>query len=345
MTPKETLLIKRGHNESELASAARILRDGGLVIIPTETVYGLGCSAYSAIGAYNVFEAKGRPHDNPLIVHVADPAEAENFAHTTPLYYKLAKQFMPGPLTVILKKKDVIPDEVTAGGGTVGVRCPSHPTARELIRLAGVPVAAPSANLSGSPSPTTFEHCVKDMLGRVDAIVDGGACEVGLESTVVLLTGEDSLKILRPGAVDEGALSCVASDVTVADGLKKGEKPLSPGMKYKHYAPRVPLILLDGTDEAVASFIDAEMKKGGVFFICYEEDAKKYGNKAYSIGKKEDEAAHAKNLFAALRYADELDDADIKKIYTYLPTDGGTGLLPAIYNRLIRAADHTVMKV
>lgn len=345
MTTKETLLIKRDHTPDELLHAARILRDGGLVIIPTETVYGLGCSAYSAEAAYNVFEAKGRPHDNPLIVHVEDPSDAEAFAHTTPLYYKLAKQFMPGPLTVILKKKDVIPDEVTAGGDTVGVRCPSHPTARQFIHEAGVPVAAPSANLSGSPSPTTFEHCVKDMTGRVDAIIDGGACEVGLESTVVLLTGEDSLKILRPGAVDEGALSCVASDVTVADGLKAGEKPLSPGMKYRHYAPKAPLVLLDGTDEAVSAFVDAEMAKGGVFFICYEEDAKKYGNKAYSIGKKDDEAAHAKNLFAALRYTDELDDADIKKIYTYLPEDGGTGLLPAIYNRLIRAADHTVMKV
>lgn len=345
MIPKETLLVKCDCGKNGLAEAAKILRDGGLVIIPTETVYGLGCSAYSSAAAYNVFEAKGRPHDNPLIVHVADPCEAENFAVTTPLYKKLAKQFMPGPLTVILKKKDVIPSEVSAGGDTVGVRCPSHPLAREFIRLAGVPVAAPSANLSGSPSPTTFEHCVRDMMGRVDAIIDGGVCDVGLESTVVLLTGEDSLKILRPGAVSEGALSCVASDVTVADGLGEGEKPLSPGMKYKHYAPRVPLVLLDGTDEAVSAFVDAEMKKGDVFFICYEEDAHKYGNKAYSIGKRCDEAAHAKNLFAALRYTDELDGADIKTIYTYLPRDGGTGLLPAIYNRLIRAADHTVMKV
>lgn len=345
MMSRKTLLVKKDHTKAELSEVAKILRDGGLVIMPTETVYGLGCNAYSAAAAYDVFEAKGRPHDNPLIVHVSDPDEAENFAVTTPLYKKLAKQFMPGPLTVILKKKDVIPSEVTAGGDTVGVRCPSHPTAREFIRLAGVPVAAPSANLSGSPSPTTFEHCVNDMMGRVDAIIDGGACEIGLESTVVLLTGDDSLKILRPGAVDEGALSCVASDVTVADGLKAGEKPLSPGMKYKHYAPRVPLILLDGTNEAVLSFVDAEMQKGGVFFICYEEDVDKYGNNAYSIGKRADEHAHAKNLFAALRYTDQLEDANIKKIYTYLPKDGGTGLLPAIYNRLIRAADHTVMKV
>ncbi len=343
MTSKETLLIK-GSSDDGLLRAAKILRDGGLVIIPTETVYGLGCSAYCGEAAYNVFEAKGRPHDNPLIVHVASPDEAENFAVTNELYYKLAHQFMPGPLTVILKKKDIIPSEVTAGGNTVGVRCPAHPVAREFIRLAGVPVAAPSANLSGSPSPTRFEHCVRDMTGRVDAIIDGGECEVGLESTVVLLTGEDSLKILRPGAVDEGALSCVCSDVTVADGLKEGEKPLSPGMKYRHYAPKSPLVILDGTDADVTAFVDSEMKKRNVFFICYDEDMTKYGNKAYSIGKRSDEAAHAKRLFAALRYTDELGDS-IDTIYTYMPRDGGTGLLPAIYNRLIRAADHTVMKV
>ncbi len=340
----ETLLIKSGDGAG-MARAAKIISDGGLVIIPTETVYGLGCSAYSATAAYNVFEAKGRPHDNPLIVHISEPSEAENFAHTTDLYYKLARQFMPGPLTVILKKKDIIPAEVTAGGATVGVRCPAHPAARDLIRLAGVPIAAPSANLSGSPSPTAFEHCVRDMTGRVDAIIDGGECEVGLESTVVLLTGEDSLKILRPGAVDAGALSCVCSDVTVADGLGDGEKPLSPGMKYRHYAPKAPLVILDGTDEAVTAFVDAEMQKGGVFFICYDEDADKYGKYAYPIGKRSDEAAHAKNLFAALRFTDELGDANIKTIYTYMPRDGGTGLMPAIYNRLIRAADHTVLKV
>ncbi len=343
MTSKKTLLI-RETTEENLSVSAKLLRDGGLVIIPTETVYGLGCSAYSSEGAYNVFEAKGRPHDNPLIVHVSSPEQAENFAVTTDLYYKIARQFMPGPITVILKKKDIIPDEVTAGGQTVGVRCPAHPIAREFIRLAGVPVAAPSANLSGSPSPTSFEHCVNDMTGRVDAIIDGGECEVGLESTVVLITGEDSLKILRPGAVDEGALSCICSDVTVADGLKDGEKPLSPGMKYRHYAPKAPLVLLDGTDMAITEFIDAEIQKGGVFFICYEEDALKYGKNAYSIGKRDDEAAHAKKLFAALRYTDGLD-AEIKTIYTYMPHDGGTGLMPAIYNRLIRAADHTVLKV
>lgn len=343
---KNTLFIKDPSVTSDMERAASIIKDGGLVIMPTETVYGLGCSAYCATAAYNVYEAKCRPHDNPLIVHVSDPAEAEDFAYTTELYYKLAQQFMPGPITVILKKKNNIPDEVTAGGSTVGVRCPLHPTARQLIRLAGVPIAAPSANLSGRPSPTCFAHCVEDMNGRVDAIIDGGECAVGLESTVVLLTGGDSLKILRPGAVGADALSCVCGDVTVADGLRPGEAPLSPGMKYKHYAPKSPLVLLDGKRDDVISYVSAEMKNKNCLFICYEEDAERFGDAALSIGSEADEAMHAQRLFAALRLSDTMAERrTVDVIYTYMPSGDGGGLAPAIYNRLIRAADHTVKKV
>ncbi len=346
MINKETLFVKETTKDEYLLPAAMLLRRGGLVIIPTETVYGLGCSAYSGEAAYNVFEAKNRPHDNPLIVHVSDPFEAEDFAYTTELYYKLAEQFMPGPITVILKKKSNIPDEVTAGGDTVGVRCPLHPVARRLIKLAGVPVAAPSANLSGRPSPTCFSHCVEDMNGRVDAIVDGGECAVGLESTVVLLTGEDSLKILRPGAVGRDALSCVCGSVTVADGLRPGEAPLSPGMKYKHYAPKAPLVLLDGERKAVLAHVSNEMKKKNCLFICYDEDAAEFGESALTIGSEKDEESHAHRLFAALREADSVSDArNIEMIYTYMPSTDGDGIAPAIYNRLIRAADHTVEKV
>lgn len=346
MINKETLFIEETSTDTDLLPAAEMLRHGGLVIIPTETVYGLGCSAYSGEAAYNVYEAKNRPHDNPLIVHVSDPREAESFAYTTELYYRLAEQFMPGPITVILNKKNIIPDEVTAGGNTVGVRCPLHPVARRLIRLAGVPVAAPSANLSGRPSPTCFAHCVEDMNGRVDVIVDGGECAVGLESTVVLLTGEDSLKILRPGAVGKDALSCVCGNVTVADGLRPGETPLSPGMKYKHYAPKSPLILLDGERENVLSCVTEEMKRENCLFICYDEDAEKFGSFALTIGSERDEESHAHRLFAALREADAISETrNIKKIYTYMPSLNGDGIAPAIYNRLIRAADHTVVKV
>lgn len=343
---KNTLLVVDPSVHSDMTKAARLIAEGGLVIFPTETVYGLGCSAYSATAAYNVYEAKCRPHDNPLIVHVSAPEEAENFAYTTPLYYKLARQFMPGPITLILKKKSVIPSEVTAGGDTVGVRCPSHPTARQLISLAGVPVAAPSANLSGKPSPTCFSHCVADMNGRVDAIIDGGECSVGLESTVVLLTGDDSLKILRPGAVDRDALLCVCSDVSVADGLRPGEAPLSPGMKYKHYAPKSPLVLLDGEHKDVISFVKKELMSKNCLFICYEEDAVHFGDAALSLGEESDIDSHAHRLFAALRHADDISETrDVDVIYTYMPSVSGGGLLPAIYNRLIRAADHTVKKV
>ena len=343
----DTLIFDGRADKESLSCAAQILRRGGLVIFPTETVYGLGADAYDARAAYNVFEAKGRPHDNPLIVHVADPQDAEAFAETTELYYRLARAFMPGPLTLILPKKPNIPDEVTAGGGTVGVRCPMHPVAREFISLAGVPVAAPSANLSGRPSPTTAAHCIEDMNGRVDAIIDGGECRFGLESTVALLTGEDSLKILRPGAVTAEALSCVCSSVTTADGLAPGETPLSPGMKYRHYAPRARLYLLDGERENVIKYIDTRLGQGeACAFICFDEDADRLSCYTVSLGGAGDEAEHAHRLFAALRLMDAYGESHtLDAIYTYMPDTGGAGLSAAIYNRLIRAADHTVIKV
>lgn len=345
---KETVLFKRA-DENELISAANILREGGLVIFPTETVYGLGANAYDEKAAYNVFEAKGRPHDNPLIVHVADPADAETFAVTTKLYYRLARAFMPGPLTLIIEKKHNIPDEVTAGGGTVGVRCPSHPTAHRFIELCGVPVAAPSANLSGRPSPTRFDHCVADMNGRVDAIIDGGECEVGLESTVALLKGDDEVVILRPGAVTAEALSCVCSRVSSAFELKEGERPLSPGMKYKHYAPRAPLYLLDGERRDVIAFVRGKMKDERCLFLCFDEDAETFSDcrdRTISLGGEDDEALHAHRLFAALRETDVYGETHtLDAIYTYSPKKDGTGLSPAIENRLLRAANHTIIKV
>ena len=184
----------------QLEGAAKILAEGGLVAFPTETVYGLGGNALNADAAKHIYAAKGRPSDNPLIVHIAKPSDAEKYAITSDLYEKLAKAFMPGPLTVVLPKRDIVPLSVTGGLDTVGIRCPGNPVARELIRLAGVPIAAPSANLSGRPSPTTAAHCVDDLDGRVDCIIDGGESEVGLESTIVKIMG-DSLTVLRPGAI------------------------------------------------------------------------------------------------------------------------------------------------
>ena len=324
--------------------SADIIKKGGLVAFPTETVYGLGADATDKNAAKKIYAAKGRPSDNPLIIHIACPEDAEGYAYTSPLYYKLAKAFMPGPLTVILPKRDTIPREVTGGLDSVAVRCPSHGIARMLIAEAGVPIAAPSANISGSPSPTRAEHVLKDMDGKIDAIIDGGECEIGLESTIVKLDGNKAI-LLRPGAITADALGCVCEEVeissAVTEALKENERPLSPGMKYRHYAPTSPLVLLDGEDANVLSFLQKAQKKESCIILCYnEEEDKLIKDKLIPIGGKDDLATQAQRLFCALREADLLS-ADI--IYAHLPRPDGLGL--ALYNRMIRAAAHTVKKV
>lgn len=329
-----------------LSEAAEILHRGGLVVFPTETVYGLGADATNEAAARAVYAAKGRPSDNPLIIHVANPEDAEPYALTNPTYYKLAKQFMPGPLTVILPRKKTIPLSVTGGLETVAVRCPSHPVAHALIAAAGVPIAAPSANLSGRPSPTCAAHAIEDLFGRVDMILDGGDCEFGLESTIIRLDG-DRGTLLRPGAVTYDALCCVCSAVTVAPAvtamLGENERPLSPGMKYRHYAPRAPLTLLDGAERDVAEFLIDVTKDPAVGVLCYEEEQEVLSDckHIYPIGKKGDLLTQAHRLFAALRQADE--DPSIRQLYAHLPPQDGIGL--ALYNRCIRAAAHTIQKV
>lgn len=331
-------------DNSQLDSAAKILKDGGLVAFPTETVYGLGGIATDAGAAEKIYRAKGRPSDNPLIIHIADPADAELYAETNELYYNLAKAFMPGPLTVILKKKENIPNEVTGGLPTVAVRCPSHPVARELIRRVGAAIAAPSANLSGSPSPTSGAHVISDLSGRVDAIIDGGECDIGLESTIVMLDG-DGVTLLRPGAVTVDALHCVCESVRVADAvtaeLSENERPLSPGMKYRHYAPKAPLVLLDGDEDEVLSYMFRKQNAERCVIICYDEDIEYLRDeRLISIGRRDDLDTQAKKLFSALRDADKMDG---DTVYAHLPLKDGMGL--ALYNRLIRAAAHTILKV
>lgn len=327
-----------------LTEAAEIIRRGGLVAFPTETVYGLGADATDAEAAKKIYAAKGRPSDNPLIVHVSEPRDADAYAHTGELYYRLADAFMPGPLTVIMPKKDVVPDGVTGGLDTVGVRCPSHELARAFISLCGRAVAAPSANLSGSPSPTSAAHVISDMDGRIDAIIDGGECEIGLESTIVKIEG-DGLVLLRPGAITADALRCVCENVTVApavtEELCENERPLSPGMKYRHYAPSVPLVLLAGEADAVTRYLkDAETRERCAV-LCYSEELSTLrADRLIDIGARDDLATQAQRLFAALRDADKLD-CDV--IYAHLPEKDGLGL--ALYNRLIRAAAHTVREV
>lgn len=329
---------------SAIAECAEIIKKGGLVAFPTETVYGLGGDATDESAAKKIYAAKGRPSDNPLIIHIAEPEDAEKYAHTSELYYKLAKAFMPGPLTVILKKKDIIPDSVTGGLSTVAVRCPSDETARELIRLSGTAIAAPSANRSGSPSPTCAEHVIADLDGRIDAILCGGVCEIGLESTIVEAR-EDSLILLRPGAITADALKCVCDNVeishAVTEMLAENERPLSPGMKYRHYAPSVPLVLVEGDEALVETFLINAQNSEKCALLCYHEELDELrGERLIDIGARDDLTTQANRLFSALRDADKLD-CDI--IYAHLPKKDGLGL--ALYNRLIRAAAHTVIHV
>ena len=329
---------------SAIAEAAEILRSGGLVAFPTETVYGLGGNATDASAATKIYAAKGRPSDNPLIVHIASPEDAEQYAVTNEVYYRLAKAFMPGPLTVILPKKDTVPSTVTGGLDTVALRCPSHPIARALIEAAGVGVAAPSANRSGSPSPSLGNHVIRDMDGRIEAIIDGGSCEIGLESTIISLNGTTAT-LLRPGAITRDALLCVCDEVNIApavtETLAENERPLSPGMKYRHYAPSAPLVLVDGDADAVLSFLHRAQNAERCAILCYHDETMSLRNeRLIDIGDRDDLAAQAHTLFAALRQADDLD---CDMIYAHLPPKDGMGL--ALYNRLIRAAAHTVISV
>ena len=344
MTTKLFTLSPDDVESPALDEAAQILQNGGLVAFPTETVYGLGGDATDPRAAQKIYAAKGRPSDNPLIIHIAEPCEAERYAVVSEDYYRLAEAFMPGPLTVILPKRDTVPSAVTGGLDTVAVRCPAHALARALIKKAGVAIAAPSANLSGSPSPSCGAHVVRDLSGRIDAIIDGGECEIGLESTIVKLDGNRAT-LLRPGAVTADALRCVCETVEIApavlEGLAENERPLSPGMKYKHYAPKIPLVLLDGDEDCVRSFLYRAQNAERCVILCYREELAHLRNeRLIDIGSHEDLAEQARRLFAALRRADELG-GDV--IYAHLPQKDGMGL--ALYNRLIRAAAHTVLHV
>ena len=336
----------------QLTLPAEILAKGGLVAFPTETVYGLGGNALDADAAGKIYAAKGRPSDNPLIVHIAHPSEAAKYAHTNALYEKLAKAFMPGPLTIVLPKKENIPFSVTGGLMTVGIRCPGDPVARELIRLAGVPVAAPSANVSGRPSPTAAHHVFDDLNGRIDCIIDGGESEVGLESTIVKIDGE-RLVLLRPGAITPEMLRTLCKEVVLDNGildrLPEGTAPEAPGMKYRHYAPRARVHLLRAKDENDGSFDDkvigffreklAEDPTVGI--LCYDEHLPFLkGEHVYSYGEKSDDKAHSHLLFDCLR---RFDETDATAIYAVVGKTDGIGL--ALYNRMLKASAYTVIYI
>lgn len=325
--------------------AARTLKEGGLVVFPTETVYGLGANALDADAVSKIFEAKGRPADNPLIVHISDYDMLSGLALEIPDKAKiLMDNFWPGPLTVILKASDKIPRGVTAGLDTVGVRMPSNAVARELIAKAGVPVAAPSANLSGKPSPTTFEHVYEDMNGRVPVIINGGRCDVGVESTVIDLSG-DAATIYRPGGVTEKQISELIGEVKTVTSVGEGEKVKSPGLKYKHYSPDAEVIVLSGSVEEVEECVklaSKDQKVGLLAFDQIEEAVLKDLDPdvcIISMGDMRAAEEAARNLFKALREMD-LNGAGI----IFAPEIPNSGLWAAVRNRLYRAAGGRVIE-
>ena len=337
----ETKLFDPQQQNSAIDEAAAILRRGGLVGIPTETVYGLGADGLNEDAVRRIFEAKGRPQDNPLILHVASADWLERYCcDVPPAAYELAERFWPGPLTMILPRRDCVPLRTTGGLETVGVRCPDHAVTLAIIETAGVPVAAPSGNTSGRPSPTTAAHMIEDMSGKIDAIVDGGPCTVGVESTIIDLTVTPP-RLLRPGGLAlealEEVLGEVAVDKAVREKLAEGERALAPGMKYRHYAPKAPVTVVTGSPRRSAAWILGRAGTGdGV--ICFDEFAPLFSHcTVQTLGAAADKAEQARRVFDALR---SFDETEVRHIYAQCPDESGLGL--AIGNRLKKAAGFRV---
>ncbi len=320
-----------------VAIAAEIIHNNGLVAIPTETVYGLGANGLNEEAVAKIFIAKGRPQDNPLILHVADVRDIEKFCKDIPdAAYHLADAFWPGPLTMVLPARDCVPKCTTAGLPTVAVRCPDCEVTRRIIRLAGVPLAAPSANISGKPSTTTAEHVLHDHNGKIELIVDGGPCRVGVESTIVDLT-EGRPRLLRPGGITPEQLMEVLGDLVVDKAvtaqIDKDAVVKAPGMKYKHYAPQSEVVIVAGSREKAAAYIGSRIAPNDRV-LCFGEELPLYeGCNPLPYGKEADVATLSAGLFAALR---ELDDPSISKVYARCPEGGGVAY--AVQNRLKKAA-------
>ncbi len=329
--------------EAALAEAAELLRTGQLVAFPTETVYGLGADALNADAVRAIFAAKGRPADNPLIVHIWDRSQLDALCEPTETALRLMDRFWPGPLTVLCRKKQAVPEVVTAGLDTVGMRMPSHPVARAMLKAAGVPVAAPSANLSTRPSPTTAAHVLEDMDGRIPLILDGGACDFGVESTVLDASGPVPV-ILRPGAVTREMVAGLVGACEVADSvmrpLKEGEAAPSPGMRHRHYAPKGRLTIYRGSAEAVAQAIrQAYDAEENAVILALDAHIPMYGGRrTLSMGATLLDAAH--HLFAGLR---EADHRGYTRLLAEAVSEEAVGL--AVMNRMARAAAFDVEDV
>ncbi len=329
-------------SDADLDKAASLLRDGQVVALPTETVYGLAADATNSDAVAAVFAAKGRPADNPLIIHVTSLDMVKQYTEDIPRSaYRLAEAFWPGPLTMILPKKNNVPEIVTGGLDTVAVRMPSHPVMRKVIDLVGRPLAAPSANLSGSPSPTTAKHVCDDMDGRIAAVVDGGECTVGVESTVICFEGYDSVRILRPGYITASDLKKYVDEVIIDENILSESVPevkevRSPGMKYKHYSPKARVVLVRYDLARFIKYI-ATRNEPDLCCLIYDQDAENFPFAYMTYGS--DSKEQARQIFSKLREADE---KGVKNLYVRAPEKDGVGL--AVYNRLIRAAGYEVVE-
>ena len=337
----ETQVLKPDKKSIELVG--KLLKSGELVGIPTETVYGLAANAFDGKAVEKIFKAKGRPMDNPLIVHISDLSQINDLVTEFSLKAQaLADAFWSGPLTIIMPCSDKVPTQVTAGLNTVAVRFPSHKTAQQIISSAGVPLAAPSANLSGSPSPTSAKYVYNDLKGKISVIIDGGGCQVGLESTVITLATEIPT-LLRPGGITVEQLEAVIGKINIDKGvtqmLSKDTVVASPGMKYKHYAPMAKVIILKGSTNQYANYVNNH-SNGCTGALCYSGDESLLKVPCVSLGNAQDHNAQAHNLFTALR---KLDEMGLKTVYARCPSTEGVGL--AVYNRLIRSAGFEVINL
>lgn len=327
------------HKPEDIRRAGELIKKGGLVVIPTETVYGLAANALDEDAVRSIYKAKGRPSDNPLIVHISRLSQLGALVREIPeSAVRLAEHFWPGPLTIILPKSALISSVVSGGLDTVAVRLPASETARAIIDAAGCPLAAPSANTSGKPSPSRFSHVWEDLTGRVEAMVDGGHCAVGVESTVVSLTGKVP-KLLRPGGVTarqlEEVLGHVELDEAVLQGLSQDVQVASPGMKYKHYSPKANVVIVDASPREYIKYVNAQVD---VHALCFEEDVQYLRGPCVTYGSRYDGAAQARQLFDALH---ALDKCNAKTVYARIPSKNGIGL--AVYNRLVRAAGFEIV--
>lgn len=329
----EIIDIKTEYDRA-LSESAKLLKNGEVVGIPTETVYGLAANALDETAVKKIYEAKGRPSDNPLIVHISEFSELAPLVKEIPEKVKImAGRFWPGPLTMIMKKSERVSENVSGGLDTVAVRMPKSEAARAIIKSCGLPLAAPSANLSGSPSPTNAKYVFEDMNGRIPLIIDGGACEIGVESTVISFA-ENPPRLLRPGGVTLEEMTELIGEIIVDDAvlnkLEEGKEAASPGMKYKHYAPKADITLIKSTFEEFKAFIE---NQADATALCFDGEGEKLSCPFVEYGDINDGYSQSSRLFDALR---ELDEMGAKTVYARCPDTKGMGL--AVYNRLIRSA-------